>query len=184
MIGSSRYIETIAGAVEPVTLTEAKAQLKVDYDTDDALINTLISAARQDCENYLYTALIDQRRIALFDCFGDLTTVGPVIDVETVQYLNDLNVWTTVDAADYRVIDDVALRVVAVDTWPVDIANGPGTVKVTYTCGPNAGTVSPVVKGSILLKLTDAYTNRENPTRAKQTLADNMLGLERVNIFS
>ncbi len=184
MIGSSRYITTLDSAAEPVTLAEAKAQLRVDYDTDDALINVLTSAARQDCENYLYTALINQRRIALFDCFGDLTTVGPVIAVESVQYLNELNVWTTVAATDYRVIDDVLLRIAAVEPWPVDMATGPGTVKVTYTCGPNSGTVSPVVIGAILLKVTDAYTNRENPTRAKRTLADNMLDLERIQTFS
>lgn len=184
MLGSSRYIETLAGAAEPVTLTEAKAQLKVDYDADDTLINTLISAARQDCENYLYTALINQRRIALFDCFGDLTTVGPVIAVETVEYLNSLNAWTTVTATDYRVIPDVLLKIVPVTSWPTDIKSGPSTVRVTYTCGPDSATVSPVVKGAMLLKITDAYTNRENPTRAKRTLADNMLGLERVQTFN
>ena len=45
-------------AVEPVTLSEAKAHLRVDATDDDAYIITLISAAREWCEQYLDRTLV------------------------------------------------------------------------------------------------------------------------------
>lgn len=184
MLGSSRYIEQLSGVVEPVTLAEAKLQLRLDYSDEDAIIAALISSTRKECENYLYTALINQRRVALFDCFGPLTAMGPVIEVESVEYLNTSNEWTTVAATEYIVTPDVVLRLFPVTSWPVDVNSAPGSVRVTYTCGPGDSDPSPVIKTAMLLKITDAYSNRENPTRAKRTLADSMLDLERINVFS
>jgi uncharacterized phiE125 gp8 family phage protein len=47
-------------AVEPVTLDEAKAQLKLDTDADDDLVARLIPAARARAEWHLGRALITQ----------------------------------------------------------------------------------------------------------------------------
>jgi uncharacterized phiE125 gp8 family phage protein len=47
-------------AVEPVTLADAKAHLKVDVSDDDALIGRLIAAARARAEWHLGRALISQ----------------------------------------------------------------------------------------------------------------------------
>lgn len=43
---------------EPVTLEEAKLQLRVEFDEDDALISSYITAARQWAEGFLNTALV------------------------------------------------------------------------------------------------------------------------------
>ena len=43
---------------EPVTLEEAKTQLRVEFDEDDALISGYITAARQWAEGFLNTALV------------------------------------------------------------------------------------------------------------------------------
>jgi hypothetical protein len=54
--------QKVAPAVEPLTLEEAKNHLRVDadIDEDDALINNLIAAARQDCEKFQNRAYITQ----------------------------------------------------------------------------------------------------------------------------
>src|SRR3954470_3436284 len=47
-------------AVEPVTLAEAKAYLRVDNDDDDAVISALIAGARGHIESQTRRALITQ----------------------------------------------------------------------------------------------------------------------------
>lgn len=60
-----RLVETSAPAVEPVTLAEAKAHLRVDQVSDDGLIADLIKAARQACEAFTGRAFI-ARDISLY----------------------------------------------------------------------------------------------------------------------
>lgn len=57
---------TVDPAVEPVTLAEAKAHLRLDHDSEDALLTGLIRAARDEVEKSAGLALIDQSwRLAL-----------------------------------------------------------------------------------------------------------------------
>ena len=51
----------VAGpAVEPVTLFETKAQLRVDTDDEDVLLAAMIRAARVRCEQYTRRAFVTQ----------------------------------------------------------------------------------------------------------------------------
>ena len=47
-------------AAEPVTLAELKTFMRIDGSEDDALIESLIVAARELCESYTGRALITQ----------------------------------------------------------------------------------------------------------------------------
>jgi uncharacterized phiE125 gp8 family phage protein len=58
-------------AVEPVTLSEAKAHLRVDATEDDAYIATLITAAREWVEQYLDRTLVHTQWVMRFDKFPD-----------------------------------------------------------------------------------------------------------------
>ncbi|MEZ5810877.1 MAG: head-tail connector protein [Rhizobiaceae bacterium] len=57
---------TVNPAVEPVTLADAKAHLRVDHASEDTLITGLVAAARDHVERQTGLALIDQDwRLAL-----------------------------------------------------------------------------------------------------------------------
>ena len=51
---------TVDPAVEPVSLVEAKAHLRIAHDSEDELISGLIRAAREEVERATGLALIDQ----------------------------------------------------------------------------------------------------------------------------
>jgi uncharacterized phiE125 gp8 family phage protein len=56
-------------ALEPVTLAEAKAFLRVDDSIEDGLVATLITAARLHIEGTTAKALISQSWRVVFDCW-------------------------------------------------------------------------------------------------------------------
>lgn len=56
-------------AIEPVTTAEAKLFLRLDTAADDALVTTLIAAARRQVEQILARALITQTWNYLLDAF-------------------------------------------------------------------------------------------------------------------
>lgn len=48
--------------IEPVTLEEAKAQCRIENDSEDALISHYITAAREYCEDFLNLPLIQDNK--------------------------------------------------------------------------------------------------------------------------
>ncbi|RZU39333.1 head-tail connector protein [Edaphobacter modestus] len=60
---------TVPPVAEPVTLDQAKAHLRVDFDTDDLLIMGLIGAAREFCEVYSRRAFFEQTIVLSLDAF-------------------------------------------------------------------------------------------------------------------
>jgi|SRR6478609_1988726 len=56
---------------EPVTLAQAKSQLKIDFTTDDALITALISAARSQLERYTGVSLVQREVVAVVKLTGE-----------------------------------------------------------------------------------------------------------------
>lgn len=73
-------------AIEPVSLVEAKAQLRVTFTDDDLEIYRLITKARQAIENYCNISIVT-KRITLMAKFHDTWDLpfGPVTGLESVQ---------------------------------------------------------------------------------------------------
>jgi len=75
-------------AAEPVTLDDAKAFLRVDTTDEDALVTSLITAARLHIEGISGRALLSQGWRTVLDCWpptGVVTLpVGPLLTLTTV----------------------------------------------------------------------------------------------------
>lgn len=172
--------------VEPLSLDDAKAQLKVTWESEDDLINDAISAARAYCEDSLGKALIAQTRIAYFDSFnysGDcrMSFFGPAASVQSVTYRdeNGDDQTLTVDV-DYRLGSDLVATISPIEPWPA-ITPGPECVRIAYTCDP--GHIGASEKAAIRLRLSRLYAQREDPTDEKRTLSENLLGITRIRQF-
>lgn len=147
-----RTIVTVTPTVEPVTLNEAKEQLRIEqaFTEDDAYISSLISAARDRCENYCNNYFTEQSISILYQ--GRPETVNyfpyPNLTVTSITYTDQDNVQQTVPVSDYTV--DSVNQTVTFSTIPDSI-----------NWQINADTAEPVqivgVQQAIKIMVTDMY---------------------------
>ena len=96
---------TTEPTVEPVNLVDAKLNLRVDCDADDALITALIVAARRWCEDYENRAYITQTITARTFWLPDqIILPRPLLQsVTSVTYVDQAGDTQTLSSALYDV---------------------------------------------------------------------------------
>lgn len=104
--------------VEPLTLAEAKTFLRVDHDAEDALIASLITAARATVEALTRRALIDQS----WRIVRDAWPVSGLI-AAPINPLREVTNAHVLDAAGNEVP-------VPLDAFICDLARVPGLIRV------------------------------------------------------
>lgn len=151
-------------ASEPVTLAEAKAHLKLDTTDDDALIATLITAARARAEWHTGRAFVTQSWRFILDAIPP----GGVIEIP----LPPLRAVSEIAVADANGIR----RVLDTPEYAVDTASEPArvvvaapprnlqrfdAVEIAFTAGfGDASAVPAAVRQAILTIAGDLYTHR------------------------
>ena len=170
-------------AAEPVSLAEAKLHLRVDFADDDALITSLISAARQAAETLTGRQLVTARWKLVLDSFPGPCLMGvpagsmfslpghaillpkcPVQSVFAIEYLDMAGASQTMPPAEYTV--DTACEPARVTPvfgriWPISLPQI-GAVEVTYDAGYGpAASVSEGLKSWIKLRVGSLYAHRE-----------------------
>lgn len=107
---------TVAPDVEPVTLLDAKKNLRVDHDSEDVLIAGLIRAAREDVEMSCGLALIEQSWRLTLD--GLPTTRRILLRRHPVRSVTSITVYG--DEGDASIIDPKSFQLDA-DSRPARI---------------------------------------------------------------
>jgi uncharacterized phiE125 gp8 family phage protein len=158
-------------AVEPVTVAEAKAHLRVDASDDDTYIGTLITAAREWCEEYLDRTLVNTRWTMRLDSFPyeielprpPIATSGTTTAVTLTYTLGDDST-ATLSTASYRVDRNSTpgvVRQLRAGTWPANLDDY-NAVSVTWWGGYGASgsSVPAAVRHAILMLVGHWYENR------------------------
>ncbi|OQM75212.1 head-tail connector protein [Manganibacter manganicus] len=158
-------IRTVEPAVEPVTLAEAKAHLRLADTSEDDLISGLIRAARQDVERATCMALIDQHWRLVLDCWpasGLLKLpLHPVREILSITVYGSDGEASLIDHAAYEadLISRPARLYLAKRPEPLRMLNG---IEVDFRAGfSEAGTDVPdLLKRAILLLAAHWYEFR------------------------
>lgn len=166
-------------ASEPVTLAEVKTWARIDDTTDaaantaaDALLLSLITAAREEAENITRRAIMPQTlelTAPSFPLWGQGIELPrpPLVAVESVTFYGAGNTSATMDEAAYVVLDasdavPPSLYPTPGGFWP-DAYRRPDAVAIRYTAGwPNAVAVPENIKTWIKMRAATLWANRES----------------------
>jgi len=184
-------VVTVAPAVEPVTVSEAKAYLRVDSTADDTLIGQMITAARELVEQHLRRKLITQTLRLTFDRFPQVERRGhetwwngvrqgaisdlysdaqalvlpcpPLQSVTSLVTYDDTGASATFPAGNYTV-DTAGGRVCLNNSaqWPYSL-RAQRAVEVTYVAGygANAAAVPQAIIIGVQQVIAALYNGRD-----------------------
>jgi uncharacterized phiE125 gp8 family phage protein len=162
-------------AVEPVTVAEAKAHLRVDVSDDDTYIGTLITAAREWCEQYLDRTLVNTQWVMRFDSFPpdgtqDIELPRPPMSLAgtttavSLTFTSETGGTQAYSTASFRVDRNStpgAVKTLYGQTWPPHLMDD-NAVSVTWWAGyGSAGSSVPAaVRHAILMVVGILYEKR------------------------
>jgi uncharacterized phiE125 gp8 family phage protein len=156
--------------VEPVTLAEAKAHLRLDTSADDAYVSALITAARERVELFLRRALITQEFEYTIDCFpaGEIDLPRPPLQsVESIKYVDTAGTLQTLPSANY--VADVSSNEVARVAlawnrfWPITRCSiNAVVIRFVAGYGDLAEDIPQAIRHGILIEIANLYENRED----------------------
>ncbi|MES2208588.1 MAG: phage head-tail connector protein [Chloroflexota bacterium] len=180
-------------AVEPVSLTEAKARLKVTTDAEDDDLTALIAECRAQAEDECGRAFVTQTLSLYLDRFPRGAAAielprPPLQSVTWVKYYDAAGDLQTMDAAGYHVaIGGEPGRIVpTADSgyWPVTEAGRPEAVEVRYVAGYGlAAAVPRQATAAILALIADRNANPDGGDRAIPPAARRQLDALDVRAF-
>lgn len=180
----------IAPDTVPVTVAEVKEHLKIDGSTEDTLIGTYITAAREWCEGYQWRKYITQTRELVLEDWprGDHIIVpnGQLQSITSVKYKDADGDETTLAVDDDYIVDSDSEpgKVVLAygETWPSGTLYPTGAIRVRYVCGyGDADDVPEMVKAAIKIQVGlfyDCYAPDEQ--KAYEKARNALLAMDRM----
>ena len=151
----------------PVSLSDAKARLRVTSSQEDSDITSMIKSATRWAEHELNWRLLTQTWKYFLDGWpGDIIRMPypPLQSITHIKYYDgDDAQQTLVENTDFRV--DTAsypARIEVINGWP-SIYNKVLPIEIQFICGFTANSlIVEDIKDAIFLRVADLYENRQN----------------------
>ena len=153
---------------EPISLTEARRQCFITSNSDDTLLDLLISASREYAENMTWRTITPCQYVLSLDEFPQEIYLPhpPAYQVDKIEYINTAGVLTQMSQSDYQVdTHSQPARITRINNWPAIKPDTYGAVKVTYRAGyqqdTDSNNVPGPIKQAILMMIKHWYDNPE-----------------------
>lgn len=185
MSSYSSLVRQTQPAVEPVTLSEAKAHLRVDTADDDVLIQGLVRAAREWVEEYLDRTLVHTQWAMRLEEFPEEIYL-PKPPMAQAGTATAVSITFTLQTGDTQTLSTSQYRVDRfstpgeiypnyASTWPPH-REDENSITVTWWggYGANGSDVPQGIKNAMLLYIHELYEKRGNaePPAAVKALLD------------
>jgi uncharacterized phiE125 gp8 family phage protein len=180
--------------VEPVSLAEARAHLRIETfgspaaHPDDDQIELMITSAREWCEQYTGRAFAEQTIDVAYDDFPEneiAIPLSPCTSITSVKYADTSNVEQTVSSSLYG-LDDFSKPNFVVLTpdavWPTT-NGGANNVKIRAVVGDAPEDTPFPVKSAILLIVGNLYENRQEDQLGTSRASFNSLPMGVFNLL-
>ncbi|MCL4766442.1 MAG: head-tail connector protein [Hyphomicrobiaceae bacterium] len=159
---------TAAPAVEPITVDEAKAHLRIDHGEEDALLASLIATSRLQIEAAVGIALITQSWSWRLDAWPDPSAVAlPMRPVQSVDAVRIMAADGSIEALspEQFLVDGASLQPRLLSTsgaWSLPGARALG-IEIAFTAGFGgaASDVPPPIRQALLILVAHWYEHRE-----------------------
>jgi len=188
-------VRVTAPATAPISLAEAKAQMKVEGSDDDTIIQRLIDAAVAfvDAQGALGKAMITQTWGQWLSPNPNTVylTLGPVQSVSAIKYYDVDGVLQTATLSDFNVFgtpNRISVSPKSGKAWPVTQTRD-DAIKIEYVIGygSTSASVPETVRHALMMLVAHWYDMRETAT--DKQLYDlpfgftDMIGIERNSFY-
>ena len=167
------YAVTVAPTEQPVTLTEAKAQLRITSDAENVRIEKFVEEATDTLQERINRQIVTATIVLKLDNFPFASNTnrhaeiliprGPSQSVTSILYDDTDGVEQTLSSANYSLesSDPVGrIRLASGESWP-SVKDQQSAVRVTYVAGYGAASAVPArIKGIILKAVEDLFEHR------------------------
>ena len=158
--------QTVAPTIEPLLLSEVKNYLRLDGTENDAVVEALALAAREEVEIFTGLTLLATTfawRLWGFGACPLQVPRPPLQSVTSITYFDSSNVSQTLSSSVYTVdTQSRPGRILLTDgqSWP-SVFSRYDAVTITYVAGHSLAALPERAKIAMKLMIGDYYENRE-----------------------
>jgi uncharacterized phiE125 gp8 family phage protein len=162
-------VMTSGPAVEPLSLAEAKAHLRIDSSVEDLLISSLITTSRLHIETALSLALVSQTWSYFIDALPPSATI--TLPLHPIQSVAAVRAYANDDAATILPLTSFQLdthskptRIICRETItpPISLRRANGIeFSIIAGFGPTPNDVPGPIRRALLLLIAHWYENRD-----------------------